>query len=213
MVKTMNNNYEAVSSLLFSHYPQLRCALEFKKPYELLVAARLSAQCTDRRVNLVCKELFAVYPDFPSLAQANLEDVERIIRPCGLYHVKAKDIIAASQYLKDRPLPRTLEGFLELPGVGRKIANLLMGELYNEPGVIVADTHCIRLSNRLGFCETKDPVKVEAALRKIVRPEESMQFCHGLVFHGRQCCKAQNPDCAHCFLTEYCREFQERREK
>ena len=175
----MTPDYKAISSRLFDHYPVLKCALNFRNPYELLVASRLSAQCTDKRVNIVCEELFRRWPDEKALAQANLSEVENVVRPCGLYRMKSKDIVAMAKELEKKGIPRTLEGFLELPGVGRKIANLLMGELYDAPGVVVADTHCIRLSNRLGFVEnTKDPVKVEFALRKIVPPAESMRFCH-----------------------------------
>lgn len=204
----MTPDYKAISSRLFDHYPVLKCALNFRNPYELLVASRLSAQCTDKRVNIVCEELFRRWPDEKALAQANLSEVENVVRPCGLYRMKSKDIVAMAKELEKKGIPRTLEGFLELPGVGRKIANLLMGELYDAPGVVVADTHCIRLSNRLGFVEnTKDPVKVEFALRKIVPPAESMRFCHALVHHGRECCDARKPRCEECFLKDLCKEY------
>lgn len=205
----MTPDYTAVSSRLFEHYPVLKCALNFRNAYELLVASRLSAQCTDLRVNIVCEELFRRWPDAASLAKADLSEVESVVRPCGLYRMKSKDIVGMAKQLEQTGIPRTLEGFLELPGVGRKIANLLMGELYDAPGVIVADTHCIRLSNRIGFVEnTKDPVKVETALRKIVPPEESMRFCHALVHHGRACCDARKPRCEECFLKDLCKEYQ-----
>ncbi|MBO5221850.1 MAG: endonuclease III [Clostridia bacterium] len=205
----MTPDYKAISSRLFDHYPVLKCALNFRNPYELLVASRLSAQCTDKRVNIVCEELFRRWPDEKALAQANLSEVENVVRPCGLYRMKSKDIVAMAKELEKKGIPRTLEGFLELPGVGRKIANLLMGELYDAPGVVVADTHCIRLSNRLGFVEnTKDPVKVEFALRKIVPPAESMRFCHALVHHGRECCDARKPRCEECFLKDLCKEYK-----
>ena len=200
-------DYKAISQRLFAAYPDLKCALDFRNPYELLVAARLSAQCTDKRVNLVCKDLFARWPDFASLAQADLADVEEMIRPCGLYRMKARDIVEISRILAEKPVPDTLEGFLELPGVGRKIANLLMGELYDAPGVVVADTHCIRLSCRLGFAQVADPLKVETALRKVLPPEESMLFCHALVRHGRQVCHARGPRCEECFLNDLCKEY------
>ncbi len=206
----MTPDYNAISTRLFAHYPRLECALEFRNAYELLVASRLSAQCTDKRVNIVCKELFAKWPDEFALAEAELSEVEAVVRPCGLYRMKSKDIVAMARVLTKTGIPTTLEGFLELPGVGRKIANLLMGELYDAPGVIVADTHCIRLSNRLGFAETKDPVKVETALRKIVPPKESMQFCHALVRHGRECCDARKPQCGTCFLKDLCKEYREK---
>ena len=207
----MKPDYNAISSRLFAHYPVLKCALNFRNPYELLVASRLSAQCTDKRVNIVCEELFRRWPDPQSLAEADLAEVESVVRPCGLYRMKSRDIVAMAQKLTETGIPRTLEGFLELPGVGRKIANLLMGELYDEPGVIVADTHCIRLSNRLGFVSgTKDPVKVEFALRKTVPPQESMRFCHALVHHGRECCDARKPRCEECFLKDLCKEYKEK---
>ena len=201
-------HYQEISSRLFAHYPELKCALNFRNPYELLVASRLSAQCTDKRVNIVCEELFRRWPTPEALARANLSDVESVVRPCGLYRMKSKDIVAMAKMLEQRGIPDTLEGFLELPGVGRKIANLLMGELYDAPGVIVADTHCIRLSNRLGLVKnTKDPLKVEMALRKIVPPQESMRFCHALVHHGRECCDARKPRCEECFLQDLCKEY------
>lgn len=205
----MKPDYNAISSRLFEHYPVLQCALNFRNAYELLVASRLSAQCTDKRVNIVCEDLFRRWPDEHALAKADLAEVESVVRPCGLYHMKSKDIVAMAKKLEETGIPDTLEGFLELPGVGRKIANLLMGELYNAPGVIVADTHCIRLSNRLGFVkDTKDPGKVEMALRKIVPPSESMRFCHALVHHGRECCDARKPRCEECFLNDLCKEYQ-----
>ena len=207
----MKPDYKAISSRLFAHYPVLKCALNFRNPYELLVASRLSAQCTDKRVNIVCEELFRRWPDPQSLAEADLAEVESVVHPCGLYRMKSRDIVAMAQKLTETGIPRTLEGFLELPGVGRKIANLLMGELYDAPGVIVADTHCIRLSNRLGFVSgTKDPVKVEFALRKTVPPQESMRFCHALVHHGRKCCDARKPRCEECFLKDLCKEYKEK---
>lgn len=204
----MTPDYKQISARLFSRYPELKCALNFRNAYELLVASRLSAQCTDKRVNIVCEELFRRWPDAESLAAADLSEVEEVVRPCGLYRMKSRDIVLMAGRLTETGIPDSLEGFLELPGVGRKIANLLMGELYDAPGVIVADTHCIRLSNRLGFADTKDPVKVEMALRKIVPPGESMRFCHALVHHGRECCDARKPRCEECFLTDLCREYQ-----
>ena len=207
----MKPDYQAISSRLFAAYPVLKCALHFRNPYELLVASRLSAQCTDKRVNIVCEDLFARWPDAPSLARADLAEVENVVRPCGLFRMKARDIVAMAAVLEQEGIPETLEGFLALPGVGRKIANLLMGELYDAPGSVVADTHCIRLSNRLGFVtDTKDPVKVEFALRKVVPPEECMKFCHALVHHGRECCTARNPDCEGCFLKDLCKEYQQK---
>lgn len=206
----MNPDYKKISSRLFSHYPVLKCALNFRNAYELLVASRLSAQCTDKRVNIVCEDLFSRWPDAACLARADLAEVEAVVRPCGLYHMKARDIVAMALQLEVSGIPDTLEGFLALPGVGRKIANLLMGELYDAPGVIVADTHCIRLSNRLGFVDTKDPTKVEKQLRGLVPPGESMRFCHALVHHGRECCTARSPRCADCFLKDLCKEYMQK---
>ena len=207
----MTPDYKEISQRLFAHYPVLKCALNFRNAYELLVASRLSAQCTDKRVNIVCEELFRRWPDAPSLARAEVSQVEEVVRPCGLFRVKSRDIVAMAKQLELNGIPDTLEGFLTLPGVGRKIANLLMGELYDAPGVVVADTHCIRLSNRLGFVSgTKDPVKVELALRRQVPPEESMRFCHALVHHGRECCFARSPDCSRCFLKDLCNEYNEK---
>lgn len=203
-------DYPQISRRLFDHYPVLKCALNFRNAYELLVASRLSAQCTDKRVNIVCEDLFRRWPDAQSLAQADLSEVESVVRPCGLYRMKSKDIIAMAKELEKTGIPTTLEGFLELPGVGRKIANLLMGELYDAPGVIVADTHCIRLSNRLGFVDSKNPLNVEKALRKIVPPQESMRFCHALVHHGRVCCDARKPCCEECFLKDLCKEYKKK---
>lgn len=196
-----------ISRRLFEAYPDLKCALEFKNAYELLVAARLSAQCTDKRVNIVCADLFARWGDFEALGNADLSEVEQVVRPCGLYRVKARDIVETAKILTGRPVPDTLDGFLELPGVGRKIANLLMGELYGAPGVVVADTHCIRLSCRLGFADAADPLKVETVLRKILPPENSMLFCHALVRHGREVCHSRSPECEKCFLNTLCREY------
>jgi endonuclease-3 len=204
----MMADYKEISARLFAHYPNLQCALNFRNAYELLVASRLSAQCTDLRVNQVCEELFRRWPDAKALAAADRSQVEAVVRPCGLFRMKSADIVAMAKILEKDGVPTTLEGFLALPGVGRKIANLLMGELYDAPGVVVADTHCIRLSNRLGFVESKDPVKVEFALRAQVPPEESMRFCHALVHHGRACCSARAPRCTECFLKDLCKEYK-----
>lgn len=203
----MTPDYAEISRRLFAAYPVLKCALNFRNAYELLVASRLSAQCTDKRVNIVCEELFRRWPDAAALARADVTEVEQVVRPCGLYRMKSRDIVAMADRLERDGIPQTLEGFLALPGVGRKIANLLMGELYDEPGVVVADTHCIRLSNRLGFACGKDPVKVELALRNILPPKESMRFCHALVHHGRVCCTARSPQCETCFLKDLCKEY------
>lgn len=191
---------------LLDHYPQRRCALEYHTPFQLLVASRLSAQCTDKRVNIVSADLFKKYATENELADAQFADVVGIIKSCGLGNTKARDIIAASKQLRelDGKLPDTMDELLKIQGIGRKIANLLLGEIYGTEGVIVVDTHCIRLSNRIGFCDEKNPKKIEDILRKVIPPSESLDFCHALVFHGRQRCKAVRPECADCFLNDIC---------
>ena len=196
-----------IIQLLEESYPDPICALEYKKDYELLFATRLAAQCTDARVNTVTPVLFKRYPSLEALAGADIKEMEDIVHPCGFYRVKARDIIAASAMLLGvfgGRVPDTMEELLRLPGVGRKTANLILGDIYNKPAVVV-DTHCIRISNRLGLVDTKDPVKIEASLRKILPPDKSSDFCHRLVLHGRAVCTARNPACSICRLTEICR--------
>ena len=205
----MKKRNEIIICRILEQYPDGQCALQYRDPFELLVASRLSAQCTDKRVNLVTKELFAKFPDAESFAHASPEDIEPVIRPCGLYRMKAKDLCAMSRMLIqefDGKLPDTMEGMLRLPGVGRKIANLMLGEVYGTPGVIVADTHCIRLCNRIGLVDgIKEPKKVEMALWKIIPPEEGSDFCHRLVYHGREVCTARTkPYCDRCCLEDIC---------
>ena len=193
--------------LLEECYPEPVCALEYSKDYELLFSARLAAQCTDARVNTITPLLFGKYPTLESLAGADLSDVENIIFPCGFYRTKARDILATSAMLVAEfggRVPDTMEQLLLLPGVGRKTANLILGDVHNKPAVVV-DTHCIRLSNRIGLVSTKDPVKIETALREILPPEKSSDFCHRLVLHGRAICKARKPACNSCCLTGICR--------
>ena len=190
-------------------YPEATCALEARgDPFKLLVMGRLSAQCTDARVNIVCRELFSRYPDAEALAGAELLDVERIVRPCGLYHTKAQNIIDASRLLLTNyggELPSDMEELLKFPGVGRKIANLLRGDIFGLPA-IVADTHCIRICGRLGMYPTtlKDPTKVERTLVKLVEPAEQSDFCHRIVQFGRDVCTARAPRCEACPLAELC---------
>ena len=190
-------------------YPDSACALEYGgEPWKLLVMGRLSAQCTDARVNIVCRELFSEYPTLTSLADAPIEDIERIVRPCGLYRTKAASIKAACTMLRDEyggELPRDMQTLLTFPGVGRKIANLLLGDIYGIPG-IVADTHCIRICGKLGmYDETlSDPVKVEKILTKIVEPAEQTDLCHRLVQFGRDTCIARAPRCGECVLSDIC---------
>lgn len=197
-------------SLLEKIYPSSVCALEYNgEPWKLLVMGRLSAQCTDARVNIVCKELFSEYPTAKALSEADIADIERIIRPCGLFRTKAESIKSAcSMLVKDfgGVMPDDMETLLMLPGVGRKIANLILGDIYHKPA-IVADTHCIRICGRLGFYdeELKDPKKVEFIMRELITGEKQSDFCHRLVMFGREVCTARSPKCDICPLGEICR--------
>lgn len=189
-------------------YPEAICALHYQKDYELMIAVRLSAQCTDARVNLVTPSLFSRFPTLDSFADAAPEAVEEVIRSCGFFRQKAHDIIAACRMLREEHggrVPDTMEALLRLPGVGRKTANLLLGDLYGQPAV-VCDTHCIRIANRLGLARGKEPEKVERQLRAVLPPEESSDFCHRIVLFGRDLCTARNPHCADCPLRECCTE-------
>ena len=209
---TAKQRAEAAVRLLEQEYPDAICALQYQKDYELLFATRLSAQCTDARVNIVTQELYRIFPTLESFAQAQPEEIEQIIRPCGLGRTKARDLHAAAQYLLDvhgGKVPGTMEELLKIPGVGRKTANLILGDLYGKPA-IVTDTHCIRLANRIGLVDgIKEPGKVERALRPIVPPEASSDFCHRLVLHGRAVCTARKPECAKCCLREICKTGSE----
>ena len=212
---TPQERAERAVVLLEQEYPDAICALQYQKDYELLFATRLSAQCTDARVNIVTQDLYREFPTLQSFADAQPEDIEKIIRPCGLGNTKARDIHAAAQYLleyHDGKVPGTMAELIKIPGVGRKTANLIIGDIFRKPA-IVADTHCIRLSNRIGLVEgTKDPGKVERALRPIVPPEASSDFCHRLVLHGRAVCTARKPYCDTCCLAEICKTAQEQSE-
>lgn len=191
-------------------YPDAVCALQYEKDYQLLIAVRLSAQCTDARVNLVTPGLFAAYPTLEAMAAARVEDVEELIRSCGFYHHKARDIILACQDLILRfggKVPDNMEDLLTIPGVGRKTANLLLGDIYGKPAV-VCDTHCIRICGKLGLTDgTKDPAKCEQQLWKVLPPEESSDFCHRIVLHGRAVCTARSPRCQNCTLAPLCKSF------
>ena len=188
-------------------YPDAICSLTSDNPLQLLIAVRLSAQCTDARVNLVTPALFARFPTLDSLAEAEDTEVGDYIRSCGLYKTKARDIVAMCRMLRDvygGVIPDTVEELTKLPGVGRKTANLVCGDVYGKPAV-VADTHCIRITGRLGLTDgTKDPYKVEMQLRKVLPPEESNDFCHRLVLFGRDICSARSPKCGECPLAETC---------
>ena len=201
----------AIVQTLKECYPDGICSLQYKKDYELLFATRLSAQCTDERVNQVTPALFARFPTLEALAAAEPEDVEPYIHSCGFFRAKAKDIVFASRMLLERyggKVPATMEELLTLPGVGRKTANLILGDVHRVPGVVVADTHCIRITGLLGLTDgTKDPGKVEQQLRAILPPEESNDFCHRLVLHGRAVCIARRPQCQSCVLRPWCDHF------
>lgn len=192
-------------------YPEGICSLEYKKDYELLFSVRLAAQCTDERVNQVTPALFARFPTLESLAQADVSEVEQYIHSTGFFRAKARDIVLASQMLLQEyggKVPDNMEDLLRLPGVGRKTANLILGDVYHAPGVVVADTHCIRISGLMGLTDgTKDPGKVETQLRAVLPPEESNDFCHRLVLHGRAVCIARRPQCQSCTLRPWCDHF------
>lgn len=198
-----------ILSALKEAYPDALCALQYEKDYELMIAVRLSAQCTDARVNLITPALFAAYPTLESFAKADISDVERLVHSCGFYHHKARDIVLASQMLLSDfggKVPDNMDDLLKLPGVGRKTANLLLGDIYGQEGY-VCDTHCIRICGKLGLSSGKDPLKVEMQLRKVIPPEESSHFCHRIVLHGRAVCTARNPKCESCTLAPYCDAF------
>ena len=189
-------------------YPDALCSLEYGNPLELLIATRLSAQCTDARVNLVTPELFSKYRTLDDYADADVEDIERIIHSCGFYHGKARDIIAIATKIRDDfagRVPDTIEELITLQGVGRKTANLIVGDVYGKPAV-VTDTHLIRITNRIGLASVKDPYKLEIALKKILPPEESNNFCHRIVLFGRDTCTARKPRCEGCPLSEVCQK-------
>lgn len=199
-----------VIARLKKEYPDADCTLEYDQAWKLLVSVRLAAQCTDARVNVVVEKLFAQYPDVASLAAAPVEDIERIVHPCGLGHSKARDISACMKILHEQyqdKVPDDFDALLKLPGVGRKSANLIMGDVFGRPA-IVTDTHCIRLCNRIGLVDNiKEPQKVEMALWKIIPPEEGSDFCHRLVWHGRAVCTARTtPFCEKCCLRDLCRQ-------
>lgn len=190
-------------------YPEAICSLVYSDPLQLLIATRLSAQCTDARVNLVTPELFSKYKTLDDLANAEVEDIEKIIRSCGFYHDKARDIVGIAKKIKsdfNGEVPSTIEELTSLPGVGRKTANLIMGDVFHAPSSVVTDTHLIRISNRIGLVDTKDPKKVEFELRKLLPPDESNDFCHRTVLHGRAVCTARKAHCDICTLKDFCKK-------
>ena len=199
--------------LLLAEYPEAVCSLDYGKDYELLFSVRLSAQCTDERVNQVTPALFARFPTLESFAEADIHEVEDLVHSCGFYHAKARDIVSCAIVLLEQyggRVPDTMEELLKLPGVGRKTANLLLGDLYRVPGSVVVDTHCIRISNRLGLVDgLKEPEKIEAALREVLPPESSSDFCHCIVLHGRAVCDARRPHCENCCLRSLCQAYEQ----
>jgi len=193
-------------------YPDSLCSLNAENPLQLIIATRLSAQCTDARVNLVTPELFEKYKTVEEFAAADVADIERIIHSCGFFRAKAKDIIGmCKKMISDfnSQVPSTLEDLTSLPGVGRKTANLIMGDVYGQPAV-VADTHLIRISNLLGLVDSKDPFKVEMKLRELLPPEESNDFCHRCVLHGRDTCVSGRPKCGECVMADFCKHSAEK---
>ena len=197
--------------LLMAEYPLADCTLDWNKAYELLFSVRLAAQCTDERVNKITPALFARFPTLEAFAEADVAEVEEYVRSCGFYHSRARGIVACAKVLLEKDggeLPRTMEELTALPGVGRKTANLILGDVFKVPGSTVVDTHCIRISNLLGLVDDlKDPVKIEMELRKILPPEHSSDFCHCIVLHGRAVCIARRPECERCCVRHLCRHY------
>lgn len=203
------NKKEKTLRIIFElkeEYPNVRCALVYEQPHELLIATRLSAQCTDKRVNLVTPEMFKKYPTVEAFANADVSAIEECIKSCGLYKTKARDISEMCKLLHEKyndVVPDTIEELTKLPGVGKKTANLICGDLYGKPA-LVCDTHVIRLTNRLGLTDSKDAAKVERQLAEIVPPNEGLMLCHRLVWHGRLVCNARKPECERCRLKKFC---------
>ncbi len=205
-MKDMKKKAERICVLLEEYYPEARCSLTYKEPHELMIAGRLSAQCTDARVNIVTKELFEKYRSIEDFAKADIHDIERIIMPCGLYKTKALSIITMCRQIMEDfggEIPDTIEQLTQLSGIGRKTANLIMGDVFHKPAV-VTDTHCIRICGRLGLVDSKEPAKVERQLREILPPEKSSDFCHRLVNFGREVCTARKAHCENCPLKGEC---------
>lgn len=190
-------------------YPDIECSLKYEKPYELMFATRLAAQCTDARVNIVTKELFKKYPDLQSFADADIEELESYVKPCGLYHTKAKSLKEMARQLLENfngEVPDNMDDLLTLSGIGRKTANLVLGDVFGKPA-IVTDTHCIRITGRLGLTTNQEPAKVEKDLAKLLPPEVSNRFCHQTVQFGRDVCRARSPKCKECSLNYFCEYY------
>lgn len=207
MSKSRKKLADEIIERLKEEYPEVKCALTYEKPHELLIATRLSAQCTDKRVNMVTPALFERFPTIEAFADADVSEVEKYIQSCGLFHTKAKDIVEMCRQLRDiynSTVPDSIEELVKLSGVGRKTANLIVGDLYGKPAM-VCDTHVIRITNKLGLSKGKDAVSVEKQLREIIPPDEGILFCHRLVWHGRGVCIARNPKCGECVLKDLCK--------
>jgi endonuclease-3 len=193
---------------LKTEYPDAVCSLTYRDPLQLLIATRLSAQCTDARVNIVTPALFERFPDVEAFADASADEVAEYIKSCGLYKTKSRDIVAMTRMLRDDfggQVPDNIDDLTKLPGIGRKTANLVCGDIFGQPGVVVVDTHCIRITTRLGLHQLTDQKKIEFALRDLLPPEESNNFCHRLVLHGRAVCTARSPKCGGCCMKDFCR--------
>lgn len=193
---------------LKKEYPEAICSLQYSDPLQLLIATRLAAQCTDARVNMVTPSLFERFKNVDDFAQASEEEVSQYIKSCGLYKTKAKDIVAMAKMLQEKfegNVPDNLEDLISLPGIGRKTANLIMGDVYNKPAVVV-DTHCIRITRRLGLHQLTDQKKIEFALKELLPPDESNDFCHRIVLHGRAVCTARSPKCEQCCMNDFCKK-------
>jgi endonuclease-3 len=205
----MKKKIEFIILKLEEIYPEAKCSLVYEKPYELLFATRLSAQCTDARVNIVTRVLFERYKSLEEFANSDITELEEIVKPCGFYHTKARNLKDCAMVLIREyggEIPNTIEELTKLPGIGRKTANLIMGDIFGQPAV-VTDTHCIRICGRLGLTANKEPYKVEMDLRKILPPEKSSDFCHRLVMFGREYCRARGERCGECLLCSACDTF------
>ena len=211
-MRTQEQVNEIVRRLL-AEYPEAACSLDYEKDYELLFSVRLSAQCTDERVNMVTPALFERFPTLEAFAEADVSEVERYVHSCGFYHAKARDLVNCAIMLLEKhggKVPSTMEELTALPGVGRKTANLILGDIFRVPGSVVVDTHCIRIANRLGLVGgLKEPEKIEKALRQILPPETSSDFCHCIVLHGRAVCDARRPNCEACCLKDLCETYEQ----
>ena len=203
----INERVDGIIKYLDSQYPDAGCTLDYKDPLQLMICTQLAAQCTDARVNIVAVDLFKRFPDVDAFADCDIHELEEYIRPTGFYHNKAKNIKAACIKIRDefdRKVPSTMDELLTLDGVGRKTANLLLGDCFNTPGIVV-DTHAKRLTNRMGLTKNEDPTKIEFDLRKIIPEDKWTVFCHQLVMHGREICKARSPECDRCGWRDYCK--------